>query len=75
METAIRNMKNGDIIMLENSRFYSEEILIKDDGSDELPLNCALSISFALLDWEFFVTRELVRLYEVLLIILLTNAL
>ena len=33
VETAIRNMKNGDIIMLENSRFYSEEILIKDDGA------------------------------------------
>ena len=24
-------MKNGDIIMLENSRFYSEEVVVKDD--------------------------------------------
>ncbi len=32
VESAIRNMKNGDIIMLENSRFYSEEILVKNEG-------------------------------------------
>jgi phosphoglycerate kinase len=32
-EKAIREMKNGDIIMLENSRFYSEEVVITDDGN------------------------------------------
>jgi phosphoglycerate kinase len=30
-EKAIKEMKNGDIIMLENSRFYSEEVVVKDD--------------------------------------------
>jgi len=32
VEKSIKEMKNGDIIMLENSRFYSEEILVEDDG-------------------------------------------
>ena len=30
-EKAIKDVKNGDIIMLENSRFYSEEVVVKDD--------------------------------------------
>ncbi|WMT52193.1 MAG: phosphoglycerate kinase [Ferroplasma sp.] len=30
-EDRIRRMKTGDIIMLENSRFYSEEVVVKDE--------------------------------------------
>jgi phosphoglycerate kinase len=31
-ERSIKEMKDGDIIMLENSRFYSEELLVKNTG-------------------------------------------
>ncbi|WP_337860677.1 phosphoglycerate kinase [Ferroplasma sp.] len=34
-ERAIKEMKDGDIIMLENSRFYSEELLIKNIDAEQ----------------------------------------
>ncbi len=45
VRNVVKNMKNGDIIMLENSRFYSEEVAIRFDDESVRNTHIVKSLS------------------------------